>query len=84
MLGELSEETRSPYLPTSLRKQAGVCRPNTEYLQELQKLCLAPWRNLHDHDKQIRNKTYPINDPDTGRTINFYYELVPATPKFGS
>ena len=26
-------------------------------------------------DKQIRNRTYPINDPDTGRTINFYYEI---------
>lgn len=26
-------------------------------------------------NKQIRNRTYPINDPDTGRTINFYYEI---------
>lgn len=26
-------------------------------------------------DKQIRNRTYPIEDPDTGRVINFYYEI---------
>lgn len=26
-------------------------------------------------DKQIRNKTYPIMDPATGRNINFYYEI---------
>lgn len=26
-------------------------------------------------DKQIRNKTYPIQDPDSGRLINFYYEI---------
>lgn len=26
-------------------------------------------------DKQIRNKTYPIEDPDSGRTINYYYEI---------
>lgn len=26
-------------------------------------------------DKQLRNKTWPIDDPQSGRTINFYYEI---------
>lgn len=26
-------------------------------------------------DKQLTNKTYPIVDPDSGKTINFYYEI---------
>lgn len=26
-------------------------------------------------DKQLRNATYPITDPETGRTIKYYYEI---------